>query len=155
MRTLEEKINAINELIQFNNDRIDGYEKVANETDTIDADLRLLFDTMAADSHSYRNDLTSLVLRMGGKVETEGSVSASIHRAWIDFKTAITGSDRAAILGSCEFGENVIVGAYDAILADTENYTTEELAVISKQRNGLRNAAAAIAGYKKMNETFA
>lgn len=155
MKTVEEKNNAINELIQYNNDRVDGYEKVSAETDAIDADLRALFSKMANDSHTYRKDLASIVVRMGGKVETEGSVSASIHRAWIDFKSAVTGNDRSSILSSCEFGENAIVEAYDAVLADTESFTTEELALISDQRNGLRNAQAAITEYKKLNEELA
>lgn len=155
MRTVEEKNNVINELIQYNNDRIDGYEKVSEETNIVDADLRALFTKMANDSRSYRKELGNLVVRMGGKIETEGSTSASIHRAWIDFKTAITGNDRDSILSSCEFGENAIVKAYDAVLADTESFTTEEIAVISEQRNGLRNASEAITEYKNLNEVVA
>lgn len=154
MKTVEEKNNVINELIQYNNDRIDGYEKVSTETDVIDADLRALFVKMANDSRSYRKELGDLVTRMGGKVETEGSVSARIHRAWIDFKTAITGNNRESILSSCEFGENAIIEAYDAVLADTESFTTEELAIISEQRNGLRNSSEAITEYKKLNEAL-
>lgn len=151
MKTVEEKINALNELIQFNNDRIDGYEKASGETEVIDADLRLLFSKMANDSRSYRKELAAQVAQLGGRVETEGSVSASIHRAWMDLKTAVTGSDRAAILGSCEFGENAIVEAYDAVLNDTESFTSEEIAIVAEQRNGLRNAEVAISEYKKLN----
>jgi uncharacterized protein (TIGR02284 family) len=152
MKTVEEKNNLINELIQYNNDRIDGYEKVSEETGVVDTDLRALFVKMANDSRSYRKDLGDLVTRMGGKVEAEGSVSASIHRAWIDFKTAITGNDRSSILSSCEFGENAILTAYDAVLADTESFIAEELAVVSEQRNGLGNSSEAITNYKKLNE---
>jgi uncharacterized protein (TIGR02284 family) len=154
MKTVEEKNNMINELTQYNNDRIDGYEKVSEETKIVDADLRALFTKMANDSRSYRKDLGSLVIRMGGKIETEGSMSASIHRAWIDFKTAITGNDRSSILSSCEFGEDAIVEAYDTVLEDTESFTTEELAIISEQRNGLRNASEAITEYKELNEAI-
>ena len=152
MRTVEEKINVLNELIQFNNDRIEGYEKVSEETDAVDADLRVLFAKMANDSRSYRKDLSSLVTQLGGEVETEGSVSASVHRAWIDLKTAVTGNDRDAVLSSCEFGENAILKAYDAVLDNTESFTSEEVAVIAEQRNGLRNAEAAISNYKEINE---
>jgi uncharacterized protein (TIGR02284 family) len=155
MKTVEEKSNIINELIQYNNDRIDGYEKVSEETKIVDTNLRALFMKMANDSRSYRKDLGNLVIRMDGKVETEGSVSASIHRAWINFKTAITGNNRGSILSSCEFGEKAIITAYDAISTDTESFTTEELAIISEQRNGLRNASKAITEYKKLNGAVA
>jgi uncharacterized protein (TIGR02284 family) len=151
MKTIEEKINVLNELIQFNNDRVDGYEKASAETNTIDADLRALFEKMANDSRSFRKDLAAQVTKLGGKAEIEGSVSASIHRAWMDFKAAITKNDRDAILGSCEFGENAIVEAYDAMLNDTESFTAENIALVAEQRNGLRNAAAAISDYKKLS----
>lgn len=155
MKTVEEKINVFNELIQFNNDRIEGYEKASEETDAIDADLRVLFSKMASDSHSYRKELAAHVVTLGGKVETEGSVSASIHRAWIDFKAAITGNDRDAILSSCEFGEQAIVKAYDAVLNDTESFTAEEIALVAEQRSGLRSAEAAISEYKELNSMTA
>jgi uncharacterized protein (TIGR02284 family) len=155
MKTVNEKNKIFNELIQYNNDRIDGYEKVSEETKIVDADLRALFMKMANDSRSYRKGLGNLVISMDGKVETEGSMSAGIHRAWIDFKTAITGKNRSSILSSCEFGEEAIVTAYDAVSTDTESFTTEELAIISEQRNGLRNASGAITEYKKLNGVVA
>lgn len=155
MKTIQEKINVLNELVQFNNDRIDGYEKATLETDAIDKDLRTLFVKMANDSLSYRKDLAARIVSLGGKVETEGSVSASIHRAWIEFKTAIINNDHDTILSSCEFGENAIVEAYDAVLNDKEDFTPEEIAMIAEQRNALRNSQAAISNYRELTSEIA
>lgn len=154
MKTIEDRIEAINELIQFNNDRVEGYEKASEEAEAIDVDLKALFTKMGNDSRSYRKDLSSLVTRLGGTVETDTSTTADIHRAWIDFKSAITGNSRDSILSSCEFGEEAIVKAYDAVLENTSEFSHEAIALISEQRNGLRVAQEAISDYRKVNNAL-
>ena len=46
------------------------------------------------------------------KSEKSGSVTAALHRGWINIKSAVTGSDKHAILAECERGEDYAVAAY-------------------------------------------
>jgi len=55
MKTNEKNIDVLNDLIQINNDRVAGYEKAANETEFVDADLRSIFNSMASESRTYAN----------------------------------------------------------------------------------------------------
>ena len=57
----EKTAEVLNDLIRINNDRIEGYEKAADETKTKDTDLQAIFRQMAAESRSYVNDLRQYV----------------------------------------------------------------------------------------------
>ena len=110
-----EKIaDVLNTLLQINNDRIEGYGRAANETE--DADLKLLFNGMAAKSKLFISQLGNEVRKHGGKPTESTTTSGKAFRMWMDFKAILTGKDRKAILTSCEFGEDAAQDTYaDAI----------------------------------------
>ena len=59
--TNQELANVLDDLIEINNDRIEGYEKAIKETD--DPDLKALFIDMASRSHQFKNELSAEVPR--------------------------------------------------------------------------------------------
>lgn len=107
----EELTNVLNDLIEINNDRIEGYEKAIKETD--DPDLKALFIDMASRSHQLKNELSSELRRLGDKPTDGTRNSGKVFRLWMDIKAALTGGDREAILGSCERGEDAALDAYE------------------------------------------
>jgi uncharacterized protein (TIGR02284 family) len=46
-------------------------------------------------------------------------VSASLHRGWIDIKSAVTGKNDHAIIAEAERGEDVAKSAYESALKET------------------------------------
>jgi uncharacterized protein (TIGR02284 family) len=106
----------LNKLVTINNDRIEGYERAANETK--DSELKQLFTKFASQSRRFNNELSTEVRNAGGTVETGTTTSGKFYRAWMDIKAAISGKDRKAILASCEFGEDVAKDTYKEILED-------------------------------------
>ena len=53
---INKKVNdLLNELVQTNNDRIEGYERAAKETK--DSDLKSLFSSMASKSRMFNSEL--------------------------------------------------------------------------------------------------
>src|SRR3989344_995229 len=95
-------IDSLNNLIQINNDRIQGYLTAAKETE--EADLKELFSEMMQTSQECRRELVQEVTKLGGTPIEGTTVSGKIYRAWMDVKAALTSKDRKAILNSCEFG---------------------------------------------------
>ena len=89
MNNSEELIEVLNSLIVINNDRIDGYEKAADETD--DFALKALFQSLAKDSRKHVNELSLEVTKRGGNAATGTSTAGYIYRVWMDIKAAITG----------------------------------------------------------------
>ena len=128
----EKTIEVLNTLITINNDRIEGYETAAKETE--EQDLKTLFARFAATSLKCITELKIEVTKLGGTPAEGTMVSGKFFRVWMDIKAALTGKDRKTILNSCEYGEDMAKGTYEKVLKnDTENLSTEQQAMIKAQ----------------------
>lgn len=149
MYTNEKTAEVLNDLIRINNDRIEGYNKAADEAANKDVDLQAIFRQMAAESRSYVNDLSKYVARSDEKLETDTTFRGKIYRAWMDVKATFTGKDRKAILASCEYGEDAAQKAYDTALSSDADLTTEIRQLIMDQKTSLKRSHDII---KKMRD---
>ena len=130
-------IEALNDLIQINNDRIAGYEKAIDELgDNLDGDLKILFTKMIAESGKYKADLAAMVASYGGKVAEGSTLAGKLYRAWMDVKAVFTGGDRKTVLSNCEAGEDATQRAYQMALND-EEVMPETKVLIAKQKQEL------------------
>lgn len=120
METREKIAEILNDLIEINNDRVEGYERAGKETASEDADLRNLFTDMANDSRDYASELREHVYTTGEEPAEGTTARGKVYRVWMDVKAAITGQSRKAILASCEFGEDAAQRAYDEALEESE-----------------------------------
>jgi uncharacterized protein (TIGR02284 family) len=110
----EKEVEVLNSLIEYNNDRVEGYQKAIEETDH--TDLKLLFAKYSVQSTLFVQELNTRVSNLGG-VPSQGTTnSGKVYRAWMDMKAALTGKDRKAILNTCEFGEDAALSAYKNVL---------------------------------------
>ena len=149
MYTNEKTAEVLNDLIRINNDRIEGYNKAADEAANKDVDLQAIFRQMAAESRSYVNDLSKYVAGSGEKLETDTTFRGKIYRAWMDVKATFTGKDRKGILASCEYGEDAAQKAYDTALSSDAELTTEIRQLIMDQKTSLKRSHDII---KKMRD---
>lgn len=149
MKTTNEKTaEVLNDLIQINNDRIEGYERAVKETDAKDADLRSLFTDMASESRSYVSELSAHVQRKGEEPAEGTTLRGKIYRAWMDVKATFSGKDRKAILASCEYGEDAAQKAYEEALATDAEISTEVRQLITSQKAKLRKSHDRIKGMR-------
>jgi len=128
----EKAIDALNSLVEINNDRIEGYETAVNETE--DQDLKSLFSELKATSLHCRSELSTEVRNLGG-TPTEGTRNdGKLYRIWMDIKSALTGKDRKAILNSCEYGEDKAVEAYQDVMTNrTDVLSADQQGIVSMQ----------------------
>jgi uncharacterized protein (TIGR02284 family) len=137
MQISEQNTEMINDLIEINNDRVEGFEKAGADLDENDSDLVALFSQLAGESRQNAAELTRIVQNSGYAPVEGTSTSGALHRAWIDIKSTFTGSDREAILDECERGEDAIKTAYqDALNAETAP-GEELLQVLRRQKQGI------------------
>jgi len=114
-------IEALNDLIKINNDRIEGYQRAIEELpERKDTDLKSLFTAMVSESMGYKAELENLVRKYGGSTEEGTTVSGKLYRAWMDVKAMFTGGDRKTVLSNCEAGEDAAQKAYRMALDDEE-----------------------------------
>ncbi len=134
----QKSIDLLNSLIEINNDRVEGYETAANETDA--ADLKSLFAELKNTSLQNLSALRSAVTGLGGEPEEGTRVTGKFFRAWMDVKAALTGNNRHQILSSCEFGEDKALEVYEDILVNSPTALSgEQLSMIRSQQAALRD----------------
>jgi len=134
METTEKSVEVLNDLIEINNDRIDGFDRAAKELGEGDSDLTTIFSKFASDSRHNVQELTAAVAATGEEAETGNTATGTIHRAWLDVKATFTGHDRTAILSECERGEDAIKKAYQSALADDNGLSAEHRQIIAQQQ---------------------
>ena len=150
MERSEKTIEILNDLIRINNDRVEGYEKAATETDPADVDLRNIFNRMAEDSRKYRTELTSEVRRLGGEPASGTTASGKLYRTWMDVRSGFSNSGRKSVLEECEFGEDAAQKAYNKALASGNDLPTEVRTVVEKERSHLKVSHDTIKNYRDM-----
>jgi len=152
MTTNENLVEVLNDLVQINNDRIEGYEKAAEETKDVDVDLKTIFLKLAEDSIKYKTELINELTKFGGEPVTGTTGLGKIYRVWMDVKATFTGNDRQSVLEACVFGEEAAQKAYrDALSSDAEiNADTRKL--ITTQQASLQTALDLVAKYRDMHK---
>jgi uncharacterized protein (TIGR02284 family) len=112
----EDVISTLNNLIETCKDGQNGFQTAADGVKN--SELKTLFPTYSQQRAQFAGELQGEVLRLGGDPEKTGSVAATLHRGWIDIKSAVTGEDENAVIAECERGEDSAVKNYqDAINA--------------------------------------
>ena len=130
-------IEVLNNLIEINGDRIEGYATASVETD--DTSLKALFNKFKQTSEVCKAELVAEVQRLGGETVDGTRISGKFFRAWMDVKAALTGNNKKLILDSCEYGEDVIKHSYEKTLANySQDLTLEQESLIKGQYNLLK-----------------
>lgn len=140
MKTSEKTSEVLNELIQINNDRVEGYEKAAREAGNGNQDLKSIFTDMAAESREYRSELGKYVSMYGEQPADSTTTKGKIYRAWMDIKTGFSSNDRKSILSACEYGEDAAQKAYDEALSTNAELPTDVRQLIADQKSSLKKS---------------
>jgi len=114
MASNDEVISTLNGLIETCRDGQNGFKTAAEGVKN--SELKQLFYGYSQQRAQYVGELQDEVRRLGGDPENSGSLSASLHRGWMDIKSAVTGGDDASIISECERGEDSAVKTYSAAL---------------------------------------
>ncbi|SFB06502.1 PA2169 family four-helix-bundle protein [Algoriphagus aquimarinus] len=137
MKTTNEAAEILNDLVQINNDRIEGYEKAIENLKAEDLDLKPLFISMIDESRKCRMALSNELNVFKTETEDSSTTSGKLYRAWMDVKAVFTGHDRKSVLENCEFGEDAAQKAYkDA--ANDEDLPANLKTLVLEQKATLR-----------------
>jgi uncharacterized protein (TIGR02284 family) len=135
--TTTDSITALNELVEINNDRIEGYKTAIKETS--DSNLRSTFLELTSTSEKNLSELIEAVYNLGGKPEEGTRTSGKIYRVWMDAKAALTGNNRHQILSSCEYGEDVALEAYEHVLENhADELSASHLELVRSQKSRMQ-----------------
>ena len=109
---------TLNTLIATLLDSVDGYTKAGQDIDN--PELAERFNARARERQSAVAGLQAAVARLGGNPEDDGSLLAGAHRAFLNLKEAVTGTDDQAIINEIERGEDYLKGKFEAALKNVD-----------------------------------
>jgi uncharacterized protein (TIGR02284 family) len=115
----DETVNRLQDLLSINIDSQRGFEEAAETTN--DPQLRTLFRDFSQRRSHNAAELRECISAAGQEPTNSGSVSATLHRWWIDAKQAMTGKDAQSILNEAERGEDSIKHEYEDVLGKTND----------------------------------
>ena len=144
----DDVISTLNGLIETCKDGQDGFKTAAEGIER--SDLKKVFYEFSQQRADFVGVLQELVRSLGGDPEKSGSMSAAVHRGWMDIKSLVTGKDEEAILNECERGEDYAKNAYsDALktalpanIADIVSQQSHAVLVAHNSIKSLRNNEA-------------
>lgn len=110
-------VSVLQDLIETCKDGQKGYQDAASHVKR--PDLKTFFNEQSLERARFAGELQEERIRLGQTDKKDsGSVSATLHRAWIDTKVSMGAGDKA-ILESVEAGEDNAKEAYQkAVTSD-------------------------------------
>lgn len=140
MKTLDdnkEMVSTLNDLVKINNDRVEGYEKAAEQAKD-NPTLQSMFREKASDSKKFASELQQHVTRVGGEQTNKTTIPGKVYRSWMDLKNTFKPADKTSILESCEFGEDAALKVYDMALKSNTELDSEVRKKILEQRDKIK-----------------
>ena len=134
-------VDALNDLLQITNDRLEGFKKVDTKMIESYGDLSKEYDHMVTESTQMRTELSSLVRERGGDPDNSTTVAGGLHRTWIDVKNSLTGNKDEATLENVVFGEHAAINAYEGVL-ESGDLCPESSKVVQDQLHKLKSSYA-------------
>jgi uncharacterized protein (TIGR02284 family) len=112
--TTEDTIVELNGLIKACKDGELGYRTAA--ADVRNTELETVFTGYSKQRGQFARKLQAEVERLGGAAEGSGSMSGTLLRGWMDVKSVLSNGNGAAIIATCETGEEVAVAAFQWVV---------------------------------------
>lgn len=129
-------INVIEKLIETCKDGENGYRDAAEHVKR--HDLKTFFLSQSLERAKFAGELQAELPRLGEHDKKDsGSVSAALHRAWLDTKATLGGGDHT-ILESVERGEDSAKESYEKALSGSLPANVAE--IVRRQASSVKSA---------------
>jgi uncharacterized protein (TIGR02284 family) len=146
LKTKEEIVSDLNNLLQLVNDGKEGYQHAAEKTES--PELKAIFLKLSGERIVYAEELKEHIATHGGEADNEaGGVLGGLHRGWITIKEAFTGNDNKALIEAIETGEKAAIAKYDEYIADYLDHA-DHLELLKSQREGIQTALSEVENLK-------
>jgi uncharacterized protein (TIGR02284 family) len=142
LKTKQEVINDLLEVLQLVNDGKEGYQSAADSTDM--PELKALFLKFSGERIVYASELKEHIALHGKEAENEsGGIIGGLHRTWLTIKQALSSKEDKAILNAITTGERAAIAKYDELIADAADHA-DHMTLLTEQRDGIKSALAEI-----------
>ena len=122
MESQKHDIETVNDLIKTTIDSVDGYRAAGEDANS--GQFQSIFFDRANERSNVADRLAQHVRQLGGTPTDNGSIVAGAHRAFMNLRDAVTGTDDKAIVAEVERGEDHIKVRFETAMTDN-NLSTE------------------------------
>jgi uncharacterized protein (TIGR02284 family) len=141
----EKVVTVLNQLIVTCKDGLDGFHSAGENLKS--TDLKKLFLTYEQQRRDLLSELQPEVRKLGGDPEDSGTVSAAMHRGWMNLKQLLGSSNETALIDEAERSEDIAVENYQAALK--EDLPVAVRSIVLRQYNEIKLAHDRISELKK------
>ncbi|OBX26131.1 uncharacterized protein (TIGR02284 family) [Gelidibacter algens] len=113
-QTHKDTVNVLQNIIEKNYDAEKGYKKAMTDAKT--PALKNFLKEQALQRSHFATAIDKELRQLGEAPKESGSVTGSLHRAWIDIKSSLTGDDDEAVLEEVIRGEKASVDEYQDVI---------------------------------------
>jgi uncharacterized protein (TIGR02284 family) len=145
--TNEKAIETLNRLIETVKDGEQGFRTAAEGMKNVETSSQFL--QYSRQRAQMARELQDEVRRLGGDPEKGGSVSGTMHRGWMNIKSAVTGKDDSSIISEAERGEDLATKVYEE--AVREPLPPTALALVQQQSAMVREAHDTVRAMEKVS----
>ncbi len=140
--TRGEILDQLSKLLTLSNDAQEGYKEAADNVD--DNELKTLFMQQSQQRAEFAQELDREIHTLGGETDNGTSLTADLHRAWINIKSAFTSNDDKAVLQECHRGDQEALNDYNAVLQET-NLAASTREMLLRQKQSINTANSTMA----------
>ncbi|GAB3735382.1 ferritin-like domain-containing protein [Spirosoma lituiforme] len=141
-QTRGEILDQLNKLLTLSHDAEKGYQEAAENAK--DTELKSLFMSQSRQRSEFAVSLDREIRALGGEPDNGTSITADLHRAWINIKSTFASDDDKATVEECHRGDKEALETYNAVLQETDLVaSTRELLLQQKQSIDTANSTMA------------
>ncbi len=134
----KEAISVLNDLIETSKDGEKGFHTSAE--DIKNPEIKAYFISRSSECAAAVRDLQAEVRALGVDPDNSSSAAGTVHRLWVELKSAVTGKSDEAVLNEVERGEDHALKAYKEAQqkAVEKNLPANVVSLIQRQLAGVQ-----------------
>jgi len=143
MEFKKEIANNLNQLLEKNYDAEKGYKDAAEKVKS--TQMKQFLEEQAQLRYDFGHEIKSEIKAFDGEVDKGGSVKGSMHRAWMDLKSAVSSDKEENVMEEVQRGEQSALEEYDEVInnahlpATTKDILTQQRAKIQQAQQSAKN----------------
>jgi uncharacterized protein (TIGR02284 family) len=140
--TRGEILDQLSRLLTLCHDAEKGYQEASENVD--DNELKTLLLAQSRQRTEFAQELDREIRALGGEPDNGTSITADLHRAWINIKSTFSTNDDKAVVQECHRGDQEALNTYNSVLQETDLVaSTRELLLRQKQSIDSANSTMA------------
>lgn len=137
MTDRKEIVEELNDILERNYDAVEGYRKAAENAKA--NKLMGWLNEQVIERKTFISELAAEVRSLGGTPKESGTVEGTLHRTWIDFKTALSFENDEDVVEACITGEKKCIEEYNDLLEES-NVPVSTRTLLTKQKLAVQKA---------------